>query len=84
MNDECYPASVAHVSPTTRWDLVALAQRDELRAMTVEDKLAQVASLMASAKAMGWAAALQEGDQVIWMRWQAIREHALSRSTRRK
>jgi hypothetical protein len=82
----CYVARVAKVSPTTRWDLVALAQRDELRYMTDEEKLAQVASLMASVTAMGWDEALQQGDETIWMRWQAIRTRALRvpRSARRK
>jgi hypothetical protein len=72
--------------PTTRWDLVALAQTDELRRMTLEEKLTQVASLMASAKAMGWDEALRHGDEIVWMRWQAIRERALlpSRVPRRK
>jgi hypothetical protein len=40
------------VSPTTRWDLVALAQDEALRALTDEDKLRQLASLMASVDAM--------------------------------
>lgn len=47
--------------------------------MTEEDKLGQVASLMASVDAMGWDEALQEGDHAHWMRWQAIRALALRR-----
>jgi hypothetical protein len=41
---------------------------------------------MASVEAMGWTDALQEGDEEIWMRWQAIRARALRapRSTRKK
>jgi len=38
--------------------------------MTDEDKLGQVDSLMASVVAMGWTEAPQEGDEVIWKRWQ--------------
>ena len=70
---------VPGVSPTTRWDLVAIAQQDELRSMTDEEKLAQVGSLMASAVAMGWTEALQEGDEAIWKRWQTIRTLARKR-----
>jgi hypothetical protein len=77
---------VAKVSQATRWDLVAVSQRDELRAMTDAEKLAQVASLMASVDAMGWTQALQQGDVEIWMRWQTIRKNASlrRRSARQK
>jgi hypothetical protein len=47
--------------------------------MTDEEKLAQVASLMASVEAMGWTRALQEGDAEIWRRWQTIRANAARR-----
>ena len=47
--------------------------------MTDEQKLAQVGSLMASAVAMGWTEALQEGDEAIWKRWQTIRTLARKR-----
>jgi hypothetical protein len=60
--------------------LVALAQDEELRALTDEDKLRQLASLMASVDAMGWNEALQEGDEAHWIRWQTIRARALRRA----
>lgn len=72
------PRAVA--SATTRWDLVARAQTEELRRMTATEKLERVAALMASVKAMGWDDALQEGDLEIWMRWQRVREHARRRA----
>jgi hypothetical protein len=75
----CYRELVAKVSQATRWDLVTVALHDELRAMTDEDKLGQVASLMASVEAMGWTHALQEGDAEIWRRWQTIRANAALR-----
>ena len=53
------------VSLTTRWDLVAIAEQDELRALSDEAKLRQIGSLMASAVAMGWTKALREGDEVL-------------------
>jgi len=59
--------------------LVALAEQDELRAMTDEAKLRAVAALMASVEAMGWSEALQEGDEAIWLRWQTIRRAVLAR-----
>jgi hypothetical protein len=38
-----------------RWKLVADAERDELRAMTLPQKMAQLEALMASARSLGWA-----------------------------
>jgi hypothetical protein len=76
---------VARVSPVTRWDLVEIAERDELRKLTPAAKLGQLASLMASVEQMGWSEALQEGDEDIWMRWQAMRRRAAAgRTPRRK
>jgi hypothetical protein len=60
--------------------MVALAQEEELRALTDEDKLRQLASLMASVDGMGWNEALQEGDEAHWKRWQTIRALALRRA----
>ncbi len=71
---------MVRVSSTTRWDLVAAAQDEELRSLTDEDKLRQVACLMASVEGMGWSEALQEGDEAHWMRWQTIRALALRRA----
>jgi hypothetical protein len=69
----------------TRWDLVEVAERDELRELTLAAKLGQLAALMASVKQMGWSDALQEGDEEVWMRWQAMRKRAAAgRSSRRK
>lgn len=68
----------------TRWDLVEIAERDELRRLKPAEKLSQLAALMASVEQMGWSEALQEGDREIWMRWQRMRIRAAARSRGRR
>ena len=45
-----------------RWRLVNEFQRQELRAMTMEEKVRQLELLMLSARGMGWTQALAEAD----------------------
>lgn len=62
----------------TRWQLVAEAEREELRATSLVQKFAQLASLMASAKSLGWETTDQaEVDEVRarWNRLEAIYRH---------
>ena len=57
-----------------RWELVNDREGEELRAMTHEQKLRQLAALMASAKALGWDEALDAEDAEVRERWQRLRE----------
>ncbi|MFO0967064.1 MAG: hypothetical protein U0793_15970 [Gemmataceae bacterium] len=41
-----------------RWRLVNVAQRAEVRRMTIEDKFRELADLMAAARAWGWTTSL--------------------------
>ncbi len=56
-----------------RWRLVAEAEREELRRTPLEVKAAQLASLMASVRDLGWDEALAAEDEAVWRRWQALR-----------
>ena len=56
----------------TRWRKVAARGQEELRAMTVEQKLQQLSALMFSVDAMGWREALSD-DRPVWDRWQRLR-----------
>jgi len=57
-----------------RYERMNEIEAEELRKTPVDVKLRQLASLMASVKAMGWDEALQEGDEEVWRRWQRLRE----------
>jgi hypothetical protein len=57
-----------------RWRLVQEAERDELRRTPIEVKAAQLAALMASARALGWDEALSREDEIVWERWQRLRD----------
>lgn len=57
-----------------RWELVNEREREELRAMTIDEKLRQVAMLMASAKALGWDERLDAEDAEVRERWRLLRE----------
>ena len=57
-----------------RWELVNEREREELRAMTIDEKLGQVAMLMASAKALGWDERLDAEDAEVRERWRLLRE----------
>ena len=55
-----------------RWRRVAEREQETLAAASVEERLAQVAALMASVDAMGWRDALDD-DGPVWARWQRLR-----------
>ena len=57
-----------------RWELVEAAEREELRSTSPEQKLRQLAALMASVKALDWDAALQADEQAVRSRWMRLRE----------
>lgn len=57
-----------------RWERVNEREREELRAMTIDEKLRQVAVLMASAKVLGWDQQLDAEDAEVRERWRLLRE----------
>lgn len=56
-----------------RWQAVNAAERSELRAASAEDKLRQLAALMASVEQMGWSEALAAEEAVARERWARLR-----------
>lgn len=54
-----------------RWQVVAGAQRAELRALTVETKLTQLNALARLAKQLNWTDT--QGDSEIYERWVRLR-----------
>jgi hypothetical protein len=56
-----------------RWQRINEAEIEELRAATLEQKLRQLAALMASVDAMGWREALSDGVQEVRDRWRRLR-----------
>ena len=65
------PAS--ELSPTERWALVAERLRAEARESTDEDKLTQLASLMASVDDFGWREQLSVDDDRVRDLWARLR-----------
>jgi hypothetical protein len=61
---------------TNRWALVEARLRTESRAMTDEQKLTQLASLMAAVDDFGWRAALGEDDARVRALWTRLRAAA--------
>lgn len=57
-----------------RWEAFARREREELRAMSPEDKFRQTAALFASAQAFGWSEALASEEEAVRARWKRIRE----------
>ena len=57
-----------------RWELLAQAEREELRAMSMDEKLRCTAALMASVEPMGWSEALDAEDAEVRARWMRLRE----------
>jgi len=57
-----------------RWRKVHQAEVEELRRTSMDVKLHQVAALMASVAALGWAEALSEGDAEVRDRWNRLRK----------
>ena len=56
-----------------RWKLVADEERRELRATTLEQKFAQTAALMESARALGWETTDAAEVEEVRARWNRLR-----------
>jgi hypothetical protein len=56
-----------------RWATVNAAEREELQATTVAQKLRQLAVLMASAEELGWMEALAAEEAQVRDRWSQLR-----------
>ncbi len=57
-----------------RWAMVATAERDELRATSMDRKLRQLAALMASVATLGWDEALAAEEVEVRERWRRLRQ----------
>jgi hypothetical protein len=57
-----------------RWEQVAAAEREELRATPMERKFAQLGALMESAKALGWKTTDQREVEAVRVRWNRLAE----------
>ncbi len=57
-----------------RWRRVNKAEIEELRRMSLIEKLEQVAALMASVNAFGWRDAMTADEQQVRDRWQRLRK----------
>jgi hypothetical protein len=55
-----------------RWELVAEAERKELRATSMEQKLAQLEALMISAASLGWATTDPAEVDAVRARWNRL------------
>jgi hypothetical protein len=56
-----------------RWELVNTAEQMELQSTSLDQKLRQLAALMASAEAMGWTEALAAEEAEVRDRWNRLR-----------
>lgn len=56
-----------------RWEMVNAAERAELRATPLDDKLRQLAALMASVQSLGWTDVLAEEEAEVRVRWNRLR-----------
>lgn len=57
-----------------RWQLVNDAEREELRATSIDLKLRQWAAMMILAKQLGWSEALSAEEEVVRYRWNLLRQ----------
>lgn len=57
-----------------RWGVVNAAERRELRATPLKDKLRQLAALMASAEELGWTEAPAAEEIEVRARWNRLRK----------
>lgn len=57
-----------------RWEAFARREREELRAMSPDDKFRLTAALFSSAQAFGWSEALAAEEEAVRARWMRIRE----------
>ena len=56
-----------------RWKIVNAAERKELRAASLEQKLQQLGALMASVEELGWGEALAKEEAAVRKRWSRLR-----------
>lgn len=56
-----------------RWEAINAFEHEELRRVSMEMKLQQLAALMASVKELGWHKALSEGEERLRDRWNRLR-----------
>ncbi len=57
-----------------RWDMVNAFQMSEVRALSANEKLGQLATLMALAKELGWIGALEKEAGEVRARWNKLRK----------
>jgi hypothetical protein len=62
-----------------RWELVAAVERDELRRMTLEQKLADAAMLMDTARRLGWETHTAAEIEEVRARWNLLVERMSGR-----
>ena len=62
------------VSFMKRWEIVNTFQKEELRALSVDEKLGQLAMLMALAKELEWTVATDIEVSMTRDRWNKLRE----------
>lgn len=62
-----------------RWAIARERLNEELRATSMETKLRQLASLMQSAREMGWSRPLDEEDDAVRAKWMALRRATLGK-----
>jgi hypothetical protein len=62
-----------------RWEQVAEAEREELRATPIERKFAQLGALMESARALGWKTTDRREVEAVRVRWNRLAELHKSR-----
>ena len=56
-----------------RWEAVNAAEREELRAMPMEEKMQQLAALMASRDLFGWIEEMRKEEAEVRERWLRLR-----------
>lgn len=57
----------------SRWDMVNAAEQAELQATSLDQKLRQLAALMASVEPLGWTEALAAEGTEVRDRWNRLR-----------
>lgn len=58
----------------TRWREVNELTDEELRRLTVEEKLRRLRGLFCTARALGWEERLREGEDEVRDRWRRLKE----------
>ncbi len=63
-----------------RWAITRERLDEELRATSMDTKLHQLATLMQSAREMGWSRSLDEEDDMVRAKWMVLRRAKLGRT----